>query len=144
MDKFAKLEYANVPAGSIFLASIAQALGVLGAGALQRKYPTNTFLAKWGNTLVGLGGALVVPQTKKWIGEATAKSLAIGLGCQGVAPHIGSLLNSLIYPATPAARRAAGKRVAGRQGPPTTDQDTAHREMDLNGVAAAKDLGSTI
>ena len=146
MDKFAKAEYGNVPVGSIFLASMAQALGVLGAGALQRKYPANAFLAKWGNTVVEGLCAVLVPQTKKYIGEATAKSLAIGLGCQAAAPQIGALINSILYPATPAARRSAGKRVAGagQQGPPQSDQINRERETDLNGPAAAKDLGSTI
>lgn len=143
MDRIAKAEFKNVPVGAIWWASLGQAGGVLISGALQRKYPANATLAKWGHTLVGGAGAVIIPQTKKYIGEATAKSLAIGFGTQAVSPWLGQLFNMILYPpAAAAARRTAQKRLAGAgtQNPQTNPT----RRMDLNGEAAAKDLKATL
>lgn len=145
MDKIAKAEFKNVPVGAIFFASLGQAVGVLASGALQRKYPANATLAKWGHTLVGGAGAVLIPQTKKYIGEATAKSLAIGFGTQAVSPWLGQLFNMILYPpAAAAARRTAQKRVAGAGSQTTQRNPGARGETDLNGVAAAKSLGATL
>jgi len=137
-EKIATAEAGNVPYGAIFWASLAQALAVLGYGAIQRKWPTNTELAKWAPTLVGTAGAVLVPQTKKMIGEATAKSLAIGLGNVALAPWIGKGLNMIFYPAPPVvARKQVAQRQIGRNPNPTS-------RIDLNGDQAAKDLEATL
>ncbi len=137
-EKIATAEAGNVPYGAIFWASLAQALAVLGYGAIQRKWPTNTELAKWAPTLVGTAGAVLVPQTKKMIGEATAKSLAIGLGNVALAPWIGKGLNMVFYPSPPVvARKQIAQRQIGRHPNPTS-------RIDLNGDQAAKDLGASL
>lgn len=138
-EKIATAEAGNVPYGAIFWASLAQALGVLGYGAIQRKWPTNVELAKWAPTVVGAAGAVLVPQAKKVIGEATAKSLAIGLGNIALAPWIGKGLNMIFYPAPPVvARKQMGQRkIAGHPTNPTS-------RIDLNGDQAAKDLGASL
>lgn len=138
-EKIATAEVGNVPYGAIFWASIAQALGVLGYGAIQRKWPTNTDLAKWAPTLVGTAGAVLVPQTRKFVGEATAKSLAIGLGNIALAPWIGKGLNMIFYPApspTPARKQVGQRKIAGNPNPTS--------RIDLNGDQAAKDLKATL
>ena len=139
-EKIATAEAGNVPYGAIFWASIAQALGVLGYGAIQRKWPTNVELAKWAPTLVGAAGAVLVPQAKKVIGEATAKSLAIGLGNIALAPWIGKGLNMIFYPPPPVTagrKQVAQRKIAGHPTNPTS-------RMDLNGDQAANDLGATL
>lgn len=151
-EKIAKAEAGNVPYGAIFLASLAQALGVLGYGALLRKYPANATLAKWAPTGVGTGGAVLVSQVGKHIGEATAKSMALGLGSMAVSPWIGSVFNTVLYPAPavparrPTARRPIARtRIAGRGNPgrgnPAPNLNPTSG-MDLNGEAAARDLGA--
>ena len=143
MDRIAKAEYGNVPVGADFLACLSQSVGVLTVGALQRKYPANAWLAKWGNTVVGGAGAVVVPQLGKYVGEATAKSLSIGLACQAGAPWLGALFNKIFYPpAAAAGRKAAQKKIAGAG--TQSSQTNPMRRMDLNGEAAAKDLGATL
>lgn len=143
MDRIAKAEFKNIPVGAIWWASLGQSAGVLISGALQRKYPANATLAKWGHTLVGGAGAVIVPQTKRYIGEATAKSLAIGFGTQMLSPWLGQLFNMILYPpAAAAAKRTAQKRVAGAGTQAPHSNPT--REMDLNGVAAAKSIGATL
>lgn len=143
MDRIAKAEFKNVPVGAIWWASLGQSIGVLTSGALQRKYPANATLAKWGHTLVGGAGAVIIPQAKKYIGEATAKSLSIGFGCQAVSPWLGQLFNMILYPpAAAAGRRTAQKRIAGRG--TQTPQTNPTRGTDLNGLQAAKSLGATL
>ena len=143
MDRIAKAEFKNIPVGAIWWASLGQSLGVLTSGALMRKYLANATLAKWGHTLVGGAGAVLVPQTKKYIGEATAKSLAIGFGTQMVSPWLGQLFNMILYPpTTTTTKKTVQKRVAGAG--TQTPQHNPTREMDLNGVAAAKSIGATL
>jgi len=139
-EKIATAEAGNVPYGAIFWASLAQAGGVLAYGAIQRKWPENADLVKWTPTLVGAAGAVLVPQAKKVIGEATAKSLAIGLGNIALAPWIGKGLNMIFYPTPPVvARKQMGQRkIAGSPGSNPTSR------MDLNGDQAAKDLGASL
>lgn len=139
-ERIAKAEAGNVPYGAIFWASIAQALGVLGYGAIQKKWPTNVELAKWAPTLVGAAGAVLVPQTKKVIGEATAKSLAICLGNIALAPWIGRGLNMIFYPTPSVAgrRQMAQRQIARHPNPNPTSR------IDLNGDQAAKDLGASL
>ena len=93
VDKIATAEKGNIPYGAIFLASISQALAVVGAGAVANKWPS---LGKWAPTLVGGAGAVLVPQGKKFIGESGSKALSIGLGCTAVAPWVGLGLNTAI------------------------------------------------
>ena len=140
-EKIATAEAGNVPYGAILWASIAQALGVLGYGAIQRKWPENVDLAKWAPTLVGAAGAVLVPQTKKVIGEATAKSLAIGLGNIALAPWIGRGLNMIFYPTPPVTagrRQMPQRKIAGHPNP------NPSRGTDLNGQQAANDLDATV
>lgn len=146
-ETVAKTEVQNVPIGAIFWASLAQALGVLGYGALLRKYPANATLAKWAPTGVGTGGAVLVPQVGKYIGEATAKSMALGLGSMAVSPWIGKVLNAIVYPApaVPARRpiartQIAGKGNPGRGNPAPNPNPTSGG--DLNGEAGARELGA--
>jgi len=137
-EKIATAEAGNVPYGAIFWASIAQAGGVLGAAALRRKWPENVELAKWADTLVGAAGAVLVPQAKKVIGEATAKSLAIGLGNQALSPWIGRGLNKVLYPTPPvtAGRKQMGQRkIAGHPTNPGTN---------LNGIQGARELNAMV
>jgi len=114
LDKIATAEKGKVPYGAIFLASVAQAIGVVSAGALVSKYPQTT---KYANPLVGGAGAVLVPQLGKWIGEDGAKALGIGFGCQAVSPYIGRGINSLVGLFAPTPVPAAGRPIAGR---PTT------------------------
>jgi len=110
VDKIATAEKGNVPYGAIFLASLAQAVGVLGAGLLVSKYPQTD---KYANPLIGGAGAVIVPQLKKYIGESGSKALAIGFGSQLAAPYIGQGLNYVVSafkpaaPVTPPAARPA-------------------------------------
>lgn len=117
VDTIATAEKGKVPYGAIFLASVAQAIGVVSAGALVSKYPQTT---KYANPLVGGAGAVLVPQLGKWIGEDGAKALGIGFGCQAVSPYIGLGINSLVGAFAPspipAARRIAGRRVTPAAG----------------------------
>jgi len=137
-EKIATAEAGNVPYGAIFWASLAQAGGVLAYGAIQRKWPTNTELAKWAPTLVGAAGAVLVPQAKKVIGEATAKSLAIGLGNIALAPWIGKGLNMIFYPAPPVVARR--RQIAGRQNPGSNPGP----KVDLNGDPGARELNAMV
>jgi len=114
VDKIATAEKGNVPYGAIFLASLAQAVGVLGAGLLVSKYPQTN---KYANPLIGAGGAVLVPQLKKYIGEPSSKALGIGFGCQVVAPYIGQGLNKVVGVFTPATPAAAGRRSAPYRAP---------------------------
>ena len=120
LDNIAKKEVGKVPVGAIFLASVAQAIGVVSAGALVSKYPQTT---KYINPLVGGAGTVIVPQLGKWIGDAAAKSFAIGFGCQAVSPYIGRGINSIVGAFAPTPVPAAGRRVtppiAGRRVTPT-------------------------
>jgi len=136
-EKIATAEAGNVPYGAIFWASLAQALGVLGYGAIQKKWPTNVELAKWAPTLVGAAGAVLVPQTKKVIGEATAKSLAIGLGNIALAPWMGVAFNKILYPPPPVAAR---RQIAGRQNPGSNPSS----KIDLNSEAGARELNAMV
>lgn len=140
-EKIATAEAGNVPYGAIFWASLAQALGVLGYGAIQRKWPTNVELAKWAPTLVGAAGAVLVPQTKKFVGEATAKSLAIGLGNIALAPWIGKGLNMIFYPTPPvtAGRKQVGQRQIARHPNPNPTS-----RIGLSGEQVAKEMGATL
>jgi len=133
VDKIATAEKGNIPYGAIFLASIAQALAVVGAGAVGNKWPS---LGKWSPTLVGGAGAVLVPQGKKFIGESGSKALSIGLGCTAVAPWVGLGLNTAIAgikrkPVVAGAQTLATQRPAATQ----TVQVTA------NGLADAANLG---
>jgi len=142
-EKIATAEAGNVPYGAIFWASLAQAGGVLAYGAIQRKWPTNTELAKWAPTLVGAAGAVLVPQTKRFVGEATAKSLAIGLGNIALAPWIGKGLNMIFYPAPPvtaAQKQMAQRKIAGRQNPGSSPRSN----VDLNGDPGARELNAMV
>lgn len=142
-DKIATAEVGNIPYGAIFWASLAQALGVLGYAAIQKKWSTYTQLAKWAPTLVGTAGAVLVPQTKGFVGEATAKSMAIGLGNVALAPWIGQLLNAIVSAAgggTSTARRPAQRKIAGRPNPGSSPPP----RHDLNGLAGARELGATV
>jgi len=138
-ETIAKAEKGNVPYGAIFWASLGQTGGVLLTAALRRKWPGSTELAKWGDTLVGTAGAVLVPQAKKLLGEATAKSLAIGFGSQALAPWMGVGLNKILYPTPPvtAGRKQIAQRQIGRNPNPTS-------RIDLNGEQAAKDLGASL
>ena len=115
VDTIATAEKGKVPYGAIFLASVAQAIGVVSAGALVSKYPQTT---KYANPLVGGAGAVLVPQLGKWIGEDGAKALGIGFGCQAVSPYIGLGINSLVGAFAPSpipAGRRVTPRIAGRR-----------------------------
>jgi len=120
VDTIATAEKGKIPYGAIFLASVAQAIGVVSAGALVSKYPQTT---KYANPLVGGAGAVLVPQLGKWIGEDGAKALGIGFGCQAVSPYIGRGINSIVGAFAPTPVPAAGRRVtppiAGRRVTPT-------------------------
>ena len=135
-EKIAKAEVGNVPYGAIFLASLAQAGCVLGYAALQKKWPENATLAKWAPSIVGGAGAVLVPQTGKVIGEATAKSLAIGCGNVLVAPWLGRLFNMILYPAVPARRPVGKKSNPGNPNPGP--------KVDLNSEVGARQLGATL
>ena len=138
-EKIATAEVGNVPVGAIWWASLAQALSVLGYAAIQRKWPENAELAKWAPTLVGTAGAVVVPQTGKVIGEATAKSLAIGCGNVAVAPWLGRLFNMILYPPVAAgARRQIAKR------PNPAGNPNPNPGYDPNSIQGARDYGATL
>ena len=143
-EDIAKAEYGNVPVGAIFWASLGQTLTVLGYAALQKKWPASAILAKWAPTITGAAGAVVVPQTGKFIGEATAKSLAIGCGNTAVAPWMGKLFNAIFYPAPPEAarRQMAQRRIAGRGNPARNPNPGP--SVDLNGEALARELGAMV
>ena len=113
VDTIATAEKGKVPYGAILLASVAEAIGVVSAGALVSKYPQTT---KYANPLVGGAGAVLVPQLGKWIGEDGAKALGIGFGCQAVSPYIGRGINSIVGAFTPTPVPAARKpaSIAGR------------------------------
>ena len=98
-EGIAKAEAGNVPYGAIFWASLAETGEVLLATFLRRKYPTNVALAKWADTLIGTAGAVLTPQCKRFLGEATAKSLAIGFGNRALAPWMETGLNKILFPA---------------------------------------------
>lgn len=118
VDKIATAEKGNIPYGAIFLASIAQALVVVGAGAMTNKWPA---LGRWTPTLVGGAGAVLVPQGKKFIGESGSKALAIGCGCTAVAPWVGLGLNTAIAGLKPKPPVVAGaNQLAATQRPATT------------------------
>lgn len=132
VDKIATAEKGSIPYGAIFLASLAQAVGVLGAGLLVSKYPQTD---KYANPLVGGAGAVIVPQLKKYIGESSSKALAIGFGSQAVAPYIGQGLNyavSAFKPAAPAAAPAARRPATTYRAPAG-----AATEADLAASATA-------
>jgi len=117
LDKIATAEKGKVPYGAIFLASVAQAIGVVSAGALVSKYPQTT---KYANPLVGGAGAVLVPQLGKWIGEDGAKALGIGFGTQAVSPYIGRGISSIVGVFTPTPPIPAARRpIAGRRVTPT-------------------------
>ncbi len=143
-EKIAKAEYGNVPVGAIWWASLAQALTVLGYAALQKKWPASVTLAKWAPTITGTTGAVLVPQTGKFIGEATAKSLAIGCGNVAAAPWLGKLFNAILYPTPPAAgrRQIAQRRIAGRGNPAPNPNPGPN--VDLNGEALARELDAMV
>ena len=146
-EDIAKAEYGNVPAGAIFWASLGKTLSVLGYAALQKKWPASVTLAKWAPTITGTAGAVLVPQTGKFIGEATAKSLAIGCGNVAAAPWMGKLFNMILYPTPPEAarrqmaqRQIAQRRIAGRQNPGSSPRPN----IDLNGEAGARELNAMV
>lgn len=143
-ERIAKAEYGNVPAGAIFWASLGQTFTVLGYAALQKKWPASVTLAKWAPTITGAAGAVLVSQTGKFIGEATAKSLAIGCGNTAVAPWMGKLLNAILYPTPPAAarRQIAQRRIAGKGNP--TPNPNPGPNVGLNGEALARELNAMV
>lgn len=142
-EKIAKAEYGNVPVGAIFWASLGQTLTVLGYTALQKKWPASVTLAKWAPTITGTAGAVLVPQTGKFIGEATAKSLAIGCGNTAVAPWMGKLFNAIFYPAPQVARRQiAQRRIAGKGSPAPNPNPGPN--VGLNDEALARELNAMV
>ena len=134
VDKIATAEKGNIPYGAIFLASISQALAVVGAGALTNKWPS---LGKYSPTLVGGAGAVLVPQGKKFIGESGSKALSIGLGCTAVAPWIGLGINTGIAGLKPKAPVAAGAQTLATQKPATTQTV----QVTANGLADSAEAG---
>jgi len=143
-ERIAKAEYGNVPVGAIFWASLGQTGAVLGYAALQKKWPASVTLAKWAPTITGTAGAVLVPQTGKFIGEATAKSLAIGCGNVAVAPWMGKLFNVILYPTPPEAarRQAAQRRIAGRGSP--AHNPNPGPNVNPNGEALARELNAMV
>lgn len=147
-ETIAKAEKGNVPYGAIWWASVAMALGSVGVKELGRyltvKYPAKAAqFAKWLPTMGGAAGAVLVPQTKKLIGDATAKSMAVGLGCIAGEPWLEKLLLAIIHPA-PApieARRQMGQREI--RGHPNLNPNRGPG-TDLNGIQGAKDLNATL
>lgn len=134
VDKIATAEKGNIPYGAIFLASVAQALAVVGAGAVANKWPT---LGKWSPTLVGGAGAVLVPQGKKFIGESGSKALSIGLGCTAVAPWIGLGLNTAIAGITPKPPVVAGAQTLASRRAATTQTV----QVTADGLAESAEAG---
>lgn len=143
-EDIAKAEYGNVPAGAIFWASLGQTGAVLLYAALQKKWPASITLAKWAPTITGTAGAVLVPQTGKFIGEATAKSLAIGCGNVAVAPWMGKLFNMILYPAPQVAarRQMAQRRIAGKGSPARNPNPGPN--VGLSGEALARELDAMV
>jgi len=142
-EKIAKAEYGNVPVGASFWASLGQTFTVLGYAALQKKWPASVTLAKWAPTITGAAGGVLVSQTGKFIGEATAKSLAIGCLNTALAPWMGKLFNAILYPAPQVARRQiAQKRIAGK-GSPAPNPNPGPTGV-LNGEALARELDAMV
>lgn len=142
-DKIATAEVGNIPYGAIFWASLAETGEVLLLTALRRKWPTSAELAKWGDTLVGTAGAVLVPQGKKFLGEATAKSLAIGFGNRALAPWMENALNKILFPTPPvtvARKQTAQRQIAGRSNP----GPNLGSKVDLNGDAGARELNAMV
>lgn len=135
VDKIATAEKGNIPYGAIFLASVAQALAVVGAGAMANKWPA---LGKWSPTLVGGAGAVLVPQGKKFIGESGSKALSIGLGCTAVAPWVGLGLNTAIAGLKPKTPVVANQQLAAARGPVTTQTS----QVTADGLADSANLGA--
>jgi len=139
MDRIATMEVKNVPAGAILLASVSQALGVVGAGLLVSKWPG---MDKYANPVIGGAGAVLIPQLKGFIGENGSKALAIGSGTQAIGPYIGKGINALVSAVTPApaavARRPAVPATTPAR-PPTTYRAPAGAatEADLAASASA-------
>lgn len=133
LNTIATAEKGKVPYGAILLASVAQAIGVVSAGALVSKYPQTT---KYANPLVGGAGAVLVPQLGKWIGEDGAKALGIGFGCQAVSPYIGRGINSLLGLFTPTPVPAAGRPIARR--PVTPAAGATESELAASATAGAE------
>lgn len=134
VDKIATAEKGSIPYGAIFLASIAQALAVVGAGAMANKWPS---LGKYAPTLVGGAGAVLVPQGKKFIGESGSKALSIGFGCTAIAPWVGLGLNTAIAAIKPKAPVVAGGPTLTTQRPATTQTV----QVTANGLADSAEAG---